>query len=107
MRYNLKILLVTVALFAPNMAYTAPKKSSAFGDSDGKDKDRTFYFSMPVVAERPQLRPHLELNLGDEAGLALEGAIIGETEELTQQEINQTGNSMKVKGLQGSPDFKI
>ncbi len=87
-----------------NSAFSAPKKSAANfgGESDAKSGDRTFYFSLPFVAERPQLRPHIELNLGNEAGLAIEGAMIAESEELSESETIESGNSLKVKGVQAS-----
>lgn len=110
MRLSMKILpLLTIAsLGFAWPAFGAGKKSggsTSMSNSSGSSKksaDRDFLVSFPIVADHPQARVHLELNIADEAGIALEAAALGQVEELDQKEIEETGNSMKVKGYQAS-----
>ena len=73
---------------------------STSGASSKSGASRDFLVSMPLAAERPQLRLHMEYNAGNEAGIALEGGMIGTSEELGTKEVGETGNSMKVSGVQ-------
>lgn len=100
---------VTLCAFAASFicstalaAKKAPSMAASNSSSSGKASDRDFLVSFPIVAERPQLRLHLEFNAWNEAGIALEGGLIGETEELDAKEIDETGNSLKIKGAQAS-----
>lgn len=94
--------MVLSSLVVAGVANAAPKKSSGSSMSSSKASNRDYLVSLPLVADRPQLMLHLEYNLMQEAGIAIEGAILGETESLPKDEIDETGNSMKVKGSQVS-----
>lgn len=78
------------------------KMGMSTSSSGGKETDRDFLISIPVVADSTQARIHLEYNVEKTFGLALEAAALGETEMLTKSEIDKTGDSLKVKGSQVS-----
>jgi hypothetical protein len=75
-----------------------PASQSGGSKSGGRD----WIISLPVMAERPQLRLHAEYNAARSVGLALEAAQIASTEELSEEEIKETGNSLAINGFQGS-----
>lgn len=87
-------------ILADQMCLAAPsKKSSApSGGSHGRD----WMITLPVVAETSQLRLHGEYNIDRSLGLALEAASLSAVEELSREEIEQTGNSLTINGLQAS-----
>ena len=78
----------------PALAQSQPAGSKSGG--------RDWILSLPVVAERPQLRLHAEYNVTRSLGIALEAAQIAETEELSEEEIKETGNSLAINGYQAS-----
>lgn len=80
------------------MGAAAKKIPSPSAAKGGRD----WLFSLPLIAERPQLRIHAEYNAGRSVGLALEAGVISAVEELTDEEIVLTGNSLQVNGLQAS-----
>ncbi len=92
---------------AASESYAAPMKKGpamgAFNQSGStKSTGRDWLISLPVVAERPQMRLHVEYNADRSIGLALEAAAISTTEELLDDEITTTGNSLAINGVQGS-----
>ncbi|MCX6126312.1 MAG: hypothetical protein NTV34_16385 [Proteobacteria bacterium] len=94
-------------LFMGTQASEAAKKAgqgmmSTSGATGKSGASRDFLVSMPLASERPQLRLHMEYNAGNEAGIALEAGMIGTSEELGTKEVGETGNSMKVSGVQAS-----
>jgi hypothetical protein len=100
--YFLCLSTILSGVVVSGVAYSA-KPTPGLGQSKTSgSSDRDFLISHPIAAERPQLRLHLELNMANEAGIALEGGVIGETEELGPKEIEETGNSLKVRGAQAS-----
>lgn len=80
------------------MGAAAKKMPSPSASKGGHD----WLFSLPLVAERPQLRIHAEYNADRSVGIALEAGVISKVEELTDEEIALTGNSLQVNGLQAS-----
>ena len=88
-------------VMAASMKKSSPAPSSSSGGG-GKSSGRDWLISVPVVAERPQLRLHAEYNVQHSVGMAIEVASIARTEELRDNEIQATGNSLVINGLQGS-----
>ena len=86
------------ALAAPLKKGSSSSSSSSGGKSDGRD----WLISLPLMAERPQFRIHAEYNAGGSLGLAFEGAMISSVEELSQDEVLETGNSLNIRGAQAS-----
>ena len=97
-------LMCTTFIYA-NSSFAAGKKpsiaSSMAGDS-ASSSSKDYLLSMPIVAETPQIRPHIEINISNEFTLALEGGLLAETEQLSKEELMETGNSLKVKGAQAT-----
>ncbi|MCX6118828.1 MAG: hypothetical protein NT027_14910 [Proteobacteria bacterium] len=91
--------------FAPTVAHGAPKKASLDSSMSGgssKNGERSVLASLPIVAEGAQLRLHLEYNIANTLGLAVEGGILGETELLDREQVDEMGNTLKTKGVQGA-----
>ena len=104
-RGHFAALLISIGLAAGAIpTFAAQKKGSMMspGGGDGKMKDHDFLVSIPLITERPQARLHMELNAASEFGIALEGSMLTEAEELSAGEADKTGDSMKVSGYQGS-----
>ena len=97
-----------LGLFYSGLAFSAPKKGGSVApsmstSSNGKKGvDRDYLLSLPVVAETPQARLHLEYNIESLVGIALEGGILGDNELLSRKEIEEKGNSLTTKGVQGA-----
>ena len=107
MKTSSLLVLVAGLWFGASGSYAAAMKKgppmAAFNQSGGaKSSGRDWLISLPVVAERPQMRLHVEYNAERGVGLALEAAAISTTEELMEEEITTTGNSLTVNGVQGS-----
>jgi hypothetical protein len=79
-----------------------PPMMAANQSGGGKSSGHDWILSLPVVSERPQLRLHAEYNLYHSLGIALEAAQIAKTEELSEEEIKDTGNSLSINGYQAS-----
>jgi hypothetical protein len=87
-------------VLASGVALGAPaRKSPSSGSAKG---GRDWLISLPIMAERPQLRLHAEYNAARSVGVALEAAAISEVEELDDEERKLTGNSLKINGMQAS-----
>jgi hypothetical protein len=80
------------------MGAAAKKIPSPSSSKGGRD----WLFSLPLIAERPQLRIHAEYNADRSVGLALEAGVISAVEELSDEEILLTGNSLQINGMQAS-----
>lgn len=108
MRISLNpILTAFVTLMSISSVAFAAKKgpgpSMAPSASSSKSVDRDFLVSSALVTEsKGKMLLHLELNAADEAGIALEGGVLGEQEQLHPNDVEETGNSMKVQGIQAS-----
>ncbi len=81
------------------MGATAKKVASPSSSSKG---GHDWLFSLPLIADRPQLRLHAEYNAGRSVGIALEAGVISTVEELSDEETVLTGNSLQINGLQAS-----
>ena len=101
-----KIVGLSLCLMSINSTgFAAAKKSmglSTTSSGGGKEADRDFLISIPVVADSAQARLHLEYNVQKTFGLALEAAALGEKELLSPKEIDASGDSLKTKGTQVS-----
>lgn len=96
-----KIAITSLGLIlASQTALGAAAKKSASSSSSKGGHD--WLFSLPIIADRPQLRIHAEYNASRSLGLALEAGIISSIEELSDEEIALTGNSLQINGLQAS-----
>lgn len=89
-------------ILASQSAMGATVKKAASASSSSSKGGHDWLFSLPLIAERPQMRIHAEYNADRSVGLALEAGLIGTVEELTDEEIALTGNSLKVNGMQAS-----
>lgn len=101
------LVLLSSLWFASSVSYAAAMKKGppmgAFNQSgSSKSSGRDWLISLPIMSERPQMRLHVEYNAQRSLGLAIEAAAIAKTEELHDDEINLTGNSLSVNGVQGS-----
>lgn len=84
--------------------FAAAKKSMGMSTSSsgGKETDRDYLITIPIVADSSQARLHLEYNVQKTFGLAIEAAALGEREIMTPKEVDTTGDSLKTKGSQVS-----
>ena len=92
--------LISQGALAAAMKKTSSASSSSSGGS--KSGGRDWLISLPVIAERPQFRIHAEYNAARIVGLAIEAATIATVEELGEDEIVATGNSLTINGAQAS-----
>ena len=103
---NLLVILSGLCLVASGAQAASTKKNSAMAASSQssslKASGKDWLVSLPVVAERPQMRLHVEYNADHSIGLGFEAAAISTTEELGEEEILTTGNSLTLNGVQGS-----
>ena len=79
-----------------------PPMMAATQSGGSKSGGHDWIFSLPVVAERQQLRLHAEYNAFRSIGLALEAGQIATTEEMGDEEIRATGSSLAIDGYQAS-----
>jgi hypothetical protein len=104
LKLSTALVLLTMAPVAEAVAMKKgpPLSSYSSQGGGGKSSGRDWLISVPVMTERPQLRVHLEYNAAKSVGLALEGGVIGNNEELPADEVKKSGNSLMISGAQGS-----
>ena len=96
---------IAVGLFAVTSVAeaVAMKKGPPVSSYSTKSSGRDWLISIPVMTERTgELRGHFEYNASRSLGLALEVGSVAANEELSDEEIKELGNSLTIKGLQGS-----
>ena len=101
---SLKLVGFVLALGSISGTVHAAKKSMGMSTSSGggKEVDRDFVVTIPVMADGPQARIHAEYNVMKAVGVALEIASLGETQLVSDKTMDETGESLKTKGSQVS-----
>lgn len=77
----------------------APVGKTASSSGGGKSGGRDWLITLPLMAGGSL---HTEYNAGGTMGLALEYSAIGAVEELLPEDIQETGNSLTIDGVQVS-----
>jgi hypothetical protein len=77
----------------------APVGKTAGSSGGGKSGGRDWLLTLPLMAGGSL---HAEYNAGSTMGLALEYSAIGAVEELLPEDVQETGNSLTIDGIQVS-----
>ena len=96
---SLRVAAVFSVILCANGAFGAPLGKSSSSSSGGKSNGRDWLISLPLMAGGAL---HGEYNAGGSMGLALEYSAIGAVEELLPEEVQETGNSLAIDGVQVS-----
>jgi hypothetical protein len=95
--------VLTLCCASGQVAFSASKAGLGSSISGGgKKSDRNFLVALPIMTESNQLQLHLEYDVDNVVGVAIEGGFMGEQELASQKEIDENGSSLKTKGSEAA-----
>jgi len=94
-----RALSASVLIACSSVAIGAPLGKSSSSSSSGKSGGRDWLISLPLMAGGSL---HGEYNVAGSMGLAMEYSAIAAVEELLPEEVQETGNSLAIDGVQVS-----